>query len=502
MQQSKGVTSKNNSLTSVGIDIGTTSCHLVFSRLSLVNEASATQIPRLVIGEREVVYESPIYFTPLNSDGSIDGARVAELMRSEYLQARITPDDINCGAVIITGETARLRNAEEVLHQISSLSGDFVAASAGPELESILSGRGSGALQHSKESGQTICNIDIGGGTTNIAVFQNGALIETSCLRIGGRCFQFSSDGVLTDRSEYGSRLARSVPGTGNESGLTPGANVPREVLMSLANNAAKQILDFVCLPNIVDGLDNLILGIALSHEFPIDEYWFSGGVAELMRTLLAEPGCSIDANSIDPFLYGDFGYFLASAICVGVKQRALPFRIAQNPIRATVVGAGSYSVQLSGNTVSAATSNLPLKGVPLIRLNQTFIDVNDPQPEEISNYLTKAIAGHDKKASEKSFAIILHFDNSPRYADLRKWASALAIACKQNTLCLPYIFIVNTDSAMALGQLMRGQLKHDSVIVLDGIDLSTGDFIDIGKPIGTGSTIPVTVKSLIFSND
>ena len=258
MRSKESVTSSGSSLTSVGIDIGTTSCHLVFSRLSLHNEASATQIPRLVIGSREIIYESPIFLTPLNSDGSIDGAKVAELMSNEYSNAEITPDDINCGAVIITGETARLRNAEHVLHEISFLVGDFVAASAGPELESILAGRGSGALQYSKDSGNTVCNIDIGGGTTNIAVFKNGELLETSCLRIGGRCFQFSPQGALTTKSESGIRLIEVLERNPNDDDIESGANPSVEYLHRLGLIAAELILDFVYSPK---------------HHAPISEY-------------------------------------------------------------------------------------------------------------------------------------------------------------------------------------------------------------------------------------
>lgn len=524
MRSNESVTSNGNSLTSVGIDIGTTSCHLVFSRLNLHNEASATQIPRLVISSREIVYESPIFLTPLKSDGSIDGAKVAELMRIEYSHAGITPDDINCGAVIITGETARLRNAEQVLHEISCLAGDFVAASAGPELESILSGRGSGALQYSKDSGKTVCNIDIGGGTTNIAVFKNGELIETSCLRIGGRCFQFSADGVLTKQSESGIRLSEILTQKQDDcNGIAPGAHLSIDSLISLGHIAAGLILDFVYLPNQAriqeegidtrittkdsqpepDGLEGLLIGSRMSVHAQIDKYWFSGGVAELMMQVfkLGAPAASL-FKQIDPFVYTDFGYFLATGICEGIEQRNFPHRIAKNPIRATVVGAGSYSVQLSGNTVSAAISHLPRKSIPLVRLFDKITQTTSVQHEEISNRLTRAISSYDKRAPQKSFAIILHFDSTPRYADLRNWASVLAFACERSELCLPYVFIVNTDSAMALGQLLRGELKHDDVIVLDGIDLANGDFIDIGKPINSGSTIPVTVKSLFFSNE
>ncbi|MDZ4832496.1 MAG: ethanolamine ammonia-lyase reactivating factor EutA [Candidatus Melainabacteria bacterium] len=553
MTSSKTPTSKN-SLTSVGIDIGTTSCHLVFSRLSLVNEASATQIPRLVIGERSVLYQSPIFFTPLNDDGSIDGAAVSAIMRSEYSRAGFTPDDINCGAVIITGETARLRNAEAVLDEISSLAGDFVAASAGPQLESILAGRGSGAFQYSKDTGKTICNIDIGGGTTNIAVFRNGALVETACLRIGARCLQFTKQGELTRVSAAGKTLidcfaaatstgpvivtgTGTATGNGIETGVGAGTDfsaytgnsastaagttydirqvVPTNTLKLLANDIATFLINFVATENHAANRSylrdaevsaspvsllpqNLLLGDTLTKPFSIDEYWLSGGVAELMNESLLTEKSMTD----DYFRFEDFGCYLADGLKHSIAEHHLPHTIANNPIRATVLGAGSYSVQLSGNTISAGVAKLPLKGVPLIRPFQNLADQINPDSETISPLLYKAITVHCQNVSAKSFAIVLHLNENPRFEALKKWAMTLSHACKTNNLRLPYIIVINTDSAMALGQLMQGELGHKEVIVLDGIDLSNGDYIDIGKPLSNGSSIPVTIKSLVFSNE
>lgn len=475
----------DSALTSVGIDIGTTSCHLVFSRLSLANEASTTQIPRLVISERKVVWESPIFLTPLNPDGSIDGAQVSELLRLEYSKSGFKPDDIDCGAVIITGETAGLRNAEQVVEDISSLAGDFVAASAGPELESILAGRGSGALQYSREHGKTICNVDIGGGTTNIATFHNGELVETSCLRIGGRILQFSDTGELLKTSGSGLALATATAdpflNPGN-AGLSP-ASIP--VLKQFGRCVAEVISNYITTGTIPSDLETLIICSQPTSVYRIDEYWLSGGVAALMQN----PGNK-------PFVYKDFGWFLAKGLLEVFAQKSIKYHIPNQPIRATVLGAGSYSVQLSGNTVSVSTDRLPLKGVPLIR---PFEDQEDANEDTITACLNRAISVFDHTASKKPIAIILNFKHNPRYALLKSWAEALAGALRSTSIVSPYILIVSNDSAMALGQLLKGAVRHNDIVVLDGIDLSTGDYIDIGKPLRCGNTIPVTVKSLIF---
>ena len=136
---------------SVGIDVGTTSTHLTVSRLFLANVSRAAEPERIVIEKREIVYQSPIQLTPLSLDGSIDAEAVAVFLQEQYQLAGLKSDDIASGAVIVTGESARLRNAEVVAEKLSHLAGKFVVASAGPNLESILAGRGSGSNRSPNE---------------------------------------------------------------------------------------------------------------------------------------------------------------------------------------------------------------------------------------------------------------------------------------------------------------------------------------------------------------
>lgn len=126
---------------SVGIDIGTSTTQLIFSRLTIENLASNYTVPRISIVNKEVFYRSGIYFTPLKSQTEIDAAKVKEIIRKEYEKAGRKPEDLQTGAVIITGETARKQNANRVLETLSDMAGDFVVATAGPDLESVLSAR-------------------------------------------------------------------------------------------------------------------------------------------------------------------------------------------------------------------------------------------------------------------------------------------------------------------------------------------------------------------------
>ena len=127
---------------SVGIDIGTSTTQLIFSELTIENEASNYVVPRINIVDKKVTYRSKIYFTPLLDQKTIDAEKVKEIIEKEYQDAGMKPEDLSTGAVIITGETARKQNANVVLDTLSNLAGDFVVATAGPDLESVLSARG------------------------------------------------------------------------------------------------------------------------------------------------------------------------------------------------------------------------------------------------------------------------------------------------------------------------------------------------------------------------
>ncbi len=174
-------------LLSVGIDIGTSTTQLIFSKLIVENTASSFSVPRISIVDKQIIYKSKVYFTPLVSNNEINGDKIKEIVEFEYKKANINKEDIHTGAVIITGETARKENANDVLHTLSGFAGDFVVATAGPDLESIISGKGAGAHIYSKEHSTTVVNLDIGGGTSNIALFKRGEVIDTGCLDIGGR---------------------------------------------------------------------------------------------------------------------------------------------------------------------------------------------------------------------------------------------------------------------------------------------------------------------------
>ena len=146
-------------LLSVGIDLGTTTTQLVFSRLTVRNEGSAFSVPNYTVAAREVLRRSAVHFTPLRSERELDAEAIARIVDAEYAAAGIDRRAVQTGAVIITGETARRENARAVLEALSGYAGDFVVATAGPALESALAGRGAGAADYAQAHALSLIHI-------------------------------------------------------------------------------------------------------------------------------------------------------------------------------------------------------------------------------------------------------------------------------------------------------------------------------------------------------
>ena len=174
-------------LLSVGLDVGTTSTQMVVSRLTVENRAGAFSVPEMDIAKREILYQSPVHFTPLLGVDRVDGAALRQIVAAEYLRAGICRADVDTGAIIITGETSRKENARAVMEALSDFAGDFVVATAGPDLESVLAAKGAGAAAFSERTGTRVLHFDIGGGTSNLALIEDGKVTATACLNVGGR---------------------------------------------------------------------------------------------------------------------------------------------------------------------------------------------------------------------------------------------------------------------------------------------------------------------------
>ena len=464
---------------SVGIDIGTTSTHLSVSRLQLGNVSHLNQTPHLSIAKKEIIYQSPIYFTPLTCQGIIDGKGVARILSCEYEKAGLSPDDIQTGAVIITGESAKLRNAADVVQAIAGLAGEFVVESAGANLESILAGRGSGAAQASKDKNKTIANIDIGGGTTNIAVFSAGQPMQTAAIGIGGRFIRFDDNGAIQSVTASGKSFCAHCHISFQREGKPE-----HKDLEAAASKLA------VLLMRMIKAEDTPLADLWLTAPLKpclIDEFWFSGGVAELMGVTSPE----------DLFAFQDMGVYLARALVHELTLSSIDYFIPPQAIRATVIGAGLHTLQLTGSTIGLGESAKPIRNLRLLR---------PMQHKGIS--LTQAIECSLKQNAiswkENPLAIELGTIDDFSFNALQLLAEEIAQSYLQLTTVEPLVILTANDVAMAIAQFLKKLLPGKKVIVLDGISASEGDFIDIGpalekSPQANTATVPVVVKTLIF---
>ncbi len=453
-------------LLSVGIDIGTTTTQLVFSRLTLRNEGAAFSVPHFAIAEKEVLYRSAIHFTPLLSDTRIDAAGVRDIVAREYAASGFAKSDVQTGAVIITGETARKENAREVLDALAGFAGDFVVATAGPALESVLAGKGSGAQAYSEAHRCAVLNLDIGGGTTNLALFENGILQDTGCLNVGGRLMKFDPDGTLT----YLSPVLRP------HCAFSLGQRLTEAEL----HGVLRLLVDVLCRAvRGAGGIDDFITDKAVTVTgAPLLS--FSGGVADL-----------IDDKPRERFAYGDLGVLLGRAIFRSPLCQSRFLR-AKETIRATVIGAGSHTTELSGSTIFYDRVRFPLKNLPVAALTQQEEALEPPALAEKIRAKTALFSGGTPAV------LALHGLKNPRFAELCKLADGVALGLRQRAESgEPLIIAVRADMGKALGQAVGMLLPEAPLVCLDSVALDEGSYLDIGAPVAGGQVLPVVVKTL-----
>ena len=280
-------------LLSVGLDVGTTSTQMILSRLTAENKASGFAVPKMEITDREILYRSPVHFTPLAAHNLVDAAALRTLIQKEYENAEITREQVDTGAVIITGETSRKENAKAVLEQLSDLAGDFVVATAGPDLESILAARGAGAMARSE--GRRVLHMDIGGGTSNLCLIEDGKVLATGCLNVGGRLLKLDKNGAITYRSPVLAGI------TDLREGMTPTPS-QLETLANALTSALEMAAGLIPETDILCKLTTKETGKA--WNIPRDVIpSFSGGVADCI------------AHDFPDNAFGDIGPILGRAI-------------------------------------------------------------------------------------------------------------------------------------------------------------------------------------------
>ncbi len=472
-------------INSVGIDVGTTTTQVIFSSLELMNVAAPTQVPRFEFVDRRILYESKISFTPINEDGTIDDVNLWKMILKEYETAGFDIKTVETGAIIITGETSKAKNAKTTLMKLAGDLGDFVVATAGPHLESIIAGRGSGSAAYSEEHNATVLNIDVGGGTSNYVVFKSGRVIDTCCLNVGGRLIQTDASGNITKISEPAKKILTSVIPNYKEGYTTLSSNDLRLVCDQMAS------LIVECMEgNSVSPLAKELLQTEpLKKSYSFDAVTISGGVGKICY--------EIDDSVNNKFQFFDLGIILAESLIKNEKLKKRKVIKPNQTIRATVIGAGAYTLSLSGSTIWLTVDNLPLRNLPVLH---PHFDWNDAD-SSLSNGIEEAAKTMDISLSSDDYAIYLSKDMPVTYKAVQKSASELIKIFKKyrSGKNLPAIVLSYNDIGKVLGMELSTELKSYPLAIIDEVMTYEGDYIDIGKSYFGGEIVPLTVKSLAF---
>lgn len=478
---------------SVGIDIGSSTSHLIFSRLTLKRETSLfNPSNRFYLINREIIYESAIIFTPLFDRYTIDIDAVVEFCKEEYKKAGITPEMIETGAVLVTGEIAKKQNAAEIVNRLSSESGKFVSAAAGPNLESLLSAMGSGIVEQSFKTQKSILHVDIGGGTSNLAIASKGQVLTTSCINVGGRLLGFDNDFKIW-------RIDGPTQFLMNELRMNYkiGDIIPKDDARTIAREYAEALVEVMRGPAKSPIAKELMMTEDLDFSIPIDAYSFSGGVAEMFY--------GSDET------YDDIGLLLAEEFKKLVKDHNFTIVEPENKIRATVIGAGAFSLSVSGSTTFFDESiEFPLDNIPVIPVNARKEEMS---PEKLVEEVKSAFTIFDMVEGEDNVALyfkdpitqyIPSYSPLPIYSQLPIFAKALEQALPNSVSNKKLIILVFAyDMGKMLGIAIRDETSIQSnLLCLDELHLEAGDWIDIGTPLQSTQAFPVTVKSLVFSEN
>lgn len=474
-------------LVTVGIDIGSSGTQVIFSRINL-RRYGEDLTSRYYVVSRETLFQSPVALTPYASDERIDDVALGAIIEEAYAAAGVAPRDIDTGVVILTGEALRRENAEAIAALLAEQGGDFVTATAGHHMESMLAAYGSGASKLSYDQSKRILNVDIGGGTTKLGIVENGDVTVTAALHIGGRLQVVDDIGRLVRLDPAGKFHARQAGFFWSRGDVLSPAQLDK-----VAASMADLLVAALTQRPLPHALEHLYLTDPIADFGRIDGIMFSGGVGEYVY----------GREDRD---FGDMGRRLGRAIRARIDAGALPWPLlpAGECIRATALGASEYSVQLSGNTsyISKPGELLPRRNLQVLQPSYVCEESID------ADTLAKAIRAHftafDLIEGEGEVALALRWRGAPSYERILAFAEGirhgLATTIERRK---PLYIMLDGDVAQTLGAILREELLIESeILAIDGLVLRDFDYIDLGRIRMPSFTVPVTIKSLLFSED
>jgi len=474
-------------LVTIGIDIGSSGTQVIFSRINL-RRYGEDLTSRYYVVSRETLFQSPVALTPYASDERIDDVALGAIIEEAYAAAGVAPRDIDTGVVILTGEALRRENAEAIAALLAEQGGDFVTATAGHHMESMLAAYGSGASKLSYDQSKRILNVDIGGGTTKLGIVENGDVTVTAALHIGGRLQVVDDIGRLVRLDPAGKFHARQAGFFWSRGDVLSSAQLDK-----VAASMADLLVAALTQRPLPHALEPLCLTDPIADFGCIDGIMFSGGVGEYVY----------GREDRD---FGDMGRRLGRAIRSRIDAGALPWPLlpAGECIRATALGASEYSVQLSGNTsyISKPGELLPRRNLQVLQPSYVCEESID------ADKLAKAIRAHftafDLIEGEGEVALALRWRGAPSYERILAFAEGirhgLATTIERRK---PLYIMLDGDVAQTLGAILREELLIESeILAIDGLVLRDFDYIDLGRIRMPSFTVPVTIKSLLFSED
>jgi len=475
------------SLLSVGIDIGSSGTQVIFSRINLRRMGEELS-SRYFVVSRETLFQSPVSLTPYRSEELIDDAELGAIIDRAFADAGLHPDDIDAGVVILTGEALRRENAEAIASVLAEQRGEFVCATAGHHMESMLAAFGSGAARVSHDSGKRVLNVDIGGGTTKLALVERGKVIATAAVHVGGRLLVIDEGRRIVRLDPAGRHLAAQAGFHWSRGDVADSASMER-----VAEWMAEAVLASVSERPFPTEVQSLFLTEPLPGMEGIDGVMFSGGVAEYVYQRETRE-------------FGDLGLLLGRALRRKVDAGALPWPLLPpgECIRATALGASEYSVQLSGNTIYISNPGVLLPRKNLQVLQPSYVCEEHIDPEKLAAAIGEHFKAFDLIEGESETALALRWEGIPSYERIAALAQGIRRGLS-NTISerMPLYVMVDGDIAQTLGAILRDEMRVESeILVIDGVVLWDFDYIDLGRIRMPSQTVPVTVKSLVFSED
>lgn len=476
-------------LNSVGIDIGSSTTHLVFSRIYLVRLGAALS-SRYVVVDKEVLYESDILLTPYIAGTTIDTENLGRFINEAYEKAALKRDDVDTGALILTGEAVKKENARAIGDLFAAEAGRFVAVSAGDNMEAVMAAYGSGAVEFSQRDHNTILSVDVGGGTSKLSVVQEGNILDSAALSVGARLVTIDEQGVVTRLEEVGQRIGREVGldlKVGNSVGRSSNHAEATTKLGEMAIVLADSLFEVVRREPLSTLTQGLMRTPSLTYRGNIDTIVFSGGVSEYIY--------SEETQS-----YGDMGAALAKEIHTRANALGIPVLEPIQCIRATVIGASQYTIQVSGNTIYLSDKALlPVRNIQVLAPRGRYDGAIDSA--QVKEDILQAFHRFDLQEGESTVALALHWDGPPAHQRIDDLASGV-IAALHNSVSadMPVVLVFDDDVGKLVGANIAERLgDHNKVISIDGVELREFDYIDIGEVIQPAGSVPVIIKSLVF---